>query len=73
VRKDGAPILLELLTLSTTSSASFSAPPAPAQSRKAAAPKAVEVLPFIHDDYPKALALARARKAPLFIASWALW
>jgi hypothetical protein len=31
------------------------------------------VLPFIHDDYPKALAEARARKVPLFIETWAPW
>jgi hypothetical protein len=31
------------------------------------------VLPFIHDDYPRALAQARARKLPLFIESWAPW
>ncbi len=31
------------------------------------------VLPFIHDDYPKALAEARARKLPIFIEAWAPW
>ncbi len=31
------------------------------------------VLPFIRDDYPRALAEARARKLPLFIESWAPW
>jgi len=31
------------------------------------------VLPFIADDYPKALAQARARKLPIFIESWAPW
>jgi len=30
-------------------------------------------LPFIEDDYPKALALARARKLPLFVDAWAPW
>jgi hypothetical protein len=31
------------------------------------------VLPFIHDDYSRALAEARARKIPIFIESWAPW
>jgi tetratricopeptide (TPR) repeat protein len=33
----------------------------------------VEALPFIEDDYPRALAEARARKLPLFVDSWAPW
>ena len=31
------------------------------------------VLPFISDDYPKALAEARAQRLPLFIEAWAPW
>ena len=31
------------------------------------------LLPFIADDYTKAVAEARARKVPLFIESWAPW
>jgi len=31
------------------------------------------VLPFIADDYGKALAEARARNLPIFIESWAPW
>lgn len=31
------------------------------------------VLPFIEDDYARALAEARARKVPLFIEAWAPW
>ncbi len=30
-------------------------------------------LPFLSDDYPKALAQARARGLPLFIEAWAPW
>ena len=30
-------------------------------------------LPFIQDDYAKALALARTQQAPLFIEFWAPW
>src|SRR5919201_1479189 len=33
----------------------------------------VDVLPFIEDDYPAALARARTRKVPLFIDAWAPW
>lgn len=32
-----------------------------------------EVLPFIADDYPRALAEARARKLPIFVEAWAPW
>lgn len=32
-----------------------------------------EVLPFIADDYPKALAAARAAKKPIFFEAWAPW
>jgi hypothetical protein len=31
------------------------------------------VLPFIADDYTRAVEEARARKVPLFIESWAPW
>jgi thioredoxin-like negative regulator of GroEL len=31
------------------------------------------VLPFIHDDYPKALAEAKRRNKPLFVDAWAPW
>jgi len=32
-----------------------------------------EVLPFIADDYPKALALARVERKPIFLETWAPW
>jgi hypothetical protein len=41
-----------------------------------AASPAVEVeraLPFISDDYSKAVAEARAQRLPLFIEAWAPW
>jgi hypothetical protein len=38
-----------------------------------AASAAKEVLPFIADDYPKALAAARAEKKPIFLETWAPW
>ena len=30
-------------------------------------------LPFIDDDYPRAVALAKQRKVPIFVESWAPW
>ena len=30
-------------------------------------------LPFVADDYPKALAEARSRKLPIFVEAWAPW
>ena len=32
-----------------------------------------EVLPFIEDDYPRALAEAKAKNLPLFLDAWATW
>jgi hypothetical protein len=32
-----------------------------------------DVLPFIADDYPKALAAARAQAVPIFVEAWAPW
>jgi hypothetical protein len=41
---------------------------------RAAAPAAQpEVLPWIENDYPKAVALAKARKVPIFVECWAPW
>lgn len=38
------------------------------------APRAAkEVLPFIEDDYPRALSEARAKKLPIFVEAWAPW
>jgi len=37
------------------------------------APTHRSALPFIEDDYPKALGEARARSVPLFIEAWAPW
>ncbi len=43
---------------------------APARPAKPPAPKA---LPFVEDDYPRALAQARARNVPLVVDVWAPW
>jgi hypothetical protein len=34
---------------------------------------AKEVLPFIDDDYSKAVARARAKNVPIFVEVWAPW
>jgi hypothetical protein len=34
---------------------------------------AKEAVPFIENDYPKALAQARARHVPIFVDAWAPW
>ena len=36
-------------------------------------PATKEALPFIEDDFPKALSEARARNVPIFIEAWAPW
>ena len=38
-----------------------------------ATPPAKKVLPFLEDDYQRALSEARARAKPLFIEAWAPW
>jgi hypothetical protein len=55
----------------TTSAALLAATLAISTSSPASTAK--EVLPFIADDYPKALALARAEKKPIFLETWAPW
>lgn len=44
---------------------------APAALATAPAPR--EVLPFIADDYPRALAAAKAEGKPIFLEAWAPW
>ena len=59
-------ILALALFVSAVSTAFASKPPSPAPAAKSA-------LPFIEDDYPKALAEARAKKLPIFAEAWAPW
>jgi hypothetical protein len=54
----GRPLLLALAA--TTFLGAGSAGPRPA-------------VPFIADDYPGALAEARAKKLPIFVEAWAPW
>jgi hypothetical protein len=42
-------------------------------SAKSAPAKWKPVVPFIEDDYGRALALAKARRLPVFIEGWAPW
>jgi hypothetical protein len=46
---------------------------APAALATASAPAPREVLPFIADDYPKALLAARSAHKPIFLEAWAPW
>lgn len=32
-----------------------------------------QILPFMEDDYPGAMALARSKKLPIFVEAWAPW
>ena len=67
------PVMLALVLKSTIAFAAASPASPPDPSIPATAAEALQVLPFIADDYPKALATARARKLPLFIEAWAPW
>jgi hypothetical protein len=49
------------------------AAPATKSAAKPAAAARKPVLPFIENDYAKAIAEAKARKLPLFVESWAPW
>ena len=39
----------------------------------AAAPAGKPVLPWIEDDYGRALSEAKAKKLPIFVEAWAPW
>lgn len=47
--------------------------PASAPSAHAQASTAHAALPFIEDDYARALAEARTKNLPLFVDTWAPW
>jgi hypothetical protein len=32
-----------------------------------------EVVPFLEDDFPKAIATAKANEKPIFVDAWAPW
>ena len=62
------------LVLSASAIATSTAVSVPSRSVVHAPPatRAIAV-PFIDDDYAKAVAEARARKVPLFVEAWAPW
>jgi hypothetical protein len=62
--------LVLALAVSTTTPARAAAGSKPARNSAAGSRM---VLPFIQDDYTRALAEARARKLPLFVEAWAPW
>ena len=64
-------VVSTLLALATVTVAVDRAPAATTGTRNAAVSHGV--LPFIADDYTRAVAEARARKVPLFIEAWAPW
>jgi hypothetical protein len=72
-------LVVLLLALICVASAAAAAPagtsagskPVTKSAPKTAAPHFT--VPFIADDYTKAVAEARARKVPLFIEAWAPW
>jgi hypothetical protein len=53
-----------LLLCTLAAAASLAAAPAPGTR---------SVLPWIANDYPRALKEARARKLPIFVEAWAPW
>ncbi len=59
--------LLALALVVSAASTALAAPP------PSSAPAARPALPFIEDDYPRALAEARAKKLPIFAEAWAPW
>ena len=69
-----------MLTMTLLAVLLAGAPAARAAPRPAARPAARAkvaawhpVVPFIEDDFGRALALAKARKLPVFIEGWAPW
>ncbi len=56
-------------SLRLSPAALFVAAAAPLFAAQAARP----TLPFIEDDYPKAMAQARSKKMPVFVEAWAPW
>ena len=69
-------LLLVLLAAPIVSHAAPASKPRPARPSAKSAAKAAAwkpVVPFIEDDFGRALALAKERKRPVFIEGWAPW
>jgi hypothetical protein len=68
-------VIAASLTAASAHAAAATAKSAPASNAtaKTAAAKWNPVVPFIEDDFGRALALAKERKLPVFIEGWAPW
>jgi len=62
-----------LAALAAPATAATTTAPAKATTAKGATAKWNPVVPFIEDDFGRALALAKERKLPVFIEGWAPW
>ena len=73
------PTRLAALLICLTAASSMAATTAPREAKHAtssspaAAPRTRQVLPWIDDDYDRALAEGRSRGVPVFIEAWAPW
>jgi hypothetical protein len=71
------PLLVIVIAASLASAAAHAATTtaksAPAATAKGTSAKWNPVVPFIEDDFGRALALAKERKLPVFIEGWAPW
>ena len=67
-------MVASLLLAVSLASTSHATPTALHPARAAPSPRARKpVVPFIEDDFTRALALAKQRKLPVFIEGWAPW
>ena len=69
-------LVLAAWTVATETPAMAASQPARGPASQPAAQKAAPrpmVLPFIDDDYTKAVSEARASRKPIFIEAWAPW
>jgi hypothetical protein len=66
------PMRAVLVLLALCAAAPMSAQAAPS-AKSGARPGLPSVLPFVEDNYPRALADARARHVPLVVEAWAPW
>lgn len=62
-----------LFGLALPAGAAVAKKPAARAAAKAKAAEWKPVVPFIEDDFGRALALAKERKRPVFIEGWAPW
>jgi len=68
-----AGLVLAALLLAPASRAASTSAPAKSAPAKSATAAWHPVVPFIEDDFGRALALAKERKLPVFIEGWAPW